>query len=99
MQTVGVVVYRKETRHVVIVDKGHQIILPGEVAALLRKHAVNYRKIAVGHTEHVSNRRVQREIQKRDAALVRELVRVVIERIGGAALLRVAEDRTAWVRR
>ena len=64
VQAIVVVVDGQETRHVVIVDKRHQVFFPGEVCGFLRDHAVNFRKPVVGRTKHVANRGIEWEVEQ-----------------------------------
>ena len=56
-----------------IVDEGYKIFLPGEIASLRRDNRINLGKVGVG-AEHIPNRCIQRKVQQRDAAFIREFV-------------------------
>src|SRR5215212_5350367 len=81
MQPVLVVVYRKESGHVVIVYEGDEVFFPGEVTGLLRERRIYLREVRVARPEDVTYGGVEREIQQRDPAAVGELVRVTVERV------------------
>src|SRR5690349_2201438 len=96
MQAVVVVVRGEEARHVVIVYEGDEVFLPSEVAVLGGKHVVYLREVRI-RGEDASDGLVEREVQERDAALVRELVGVVIERVGGVPLIPLTKEEAIGV--
>src|SRR5205823_8615865 len=96
VQTVIVIVEGEEARHVVVVYEGDEVGLPSEVTALGRDDRVDVAEVCV-RAEDVADGRVEREVEERDAALVGELVGVVIERVGRVALIPLAEQEAIAV--
>ena len=83
IQAVLVVVQREEARLIVAVQKRDLIVLPGVVGIFRREHTVQFGEVVVA-CKHVAHRRIHPEVQLADAALVRELVGIVIQRVGRA---------------
>jgi len=91
VQAVVVVVQGKEARLVVAVEKSDLIIVPGEVGILAGNGPVEFGEVVITGKD-VAHGLIHTEVKFIDAALVRELIGVVIHGVPGIVVVPLAVE-------